>query len=313
MIHYSDLHTEGEPTRVITAGFPDLGAGSVSERCRKLQLSFSDLCSGIVREPRGHEAMVAALLLKPSDPSCDHGVIFFNNVGPLGMCGHGTMGVVRALQDLGKLKSDKVILETPAGNVEATIEGDGRISVKNVESYCYRIDVEIEISSGERVTGDISWGGNWFFISDSNGLPLSMEGLPKLIEYTSRIRKALDSAGITGEGGAPIDHIEIHGELEGFEGETRGARSFVLCPGMEWDRSPCGTGTSATVATQVHKGVLQPGDHWIQESILGGYFEASWESGKSGIVPKVCGRVWPSARGELIFEKDDPFRHGFPS
>ena len=313
VIHYSDLHTEGEPTRVITAGFPDLGDGSISERCQKLQHNFSDLCSGIVREPRGHEAMVAALLLKPADPRCDHGVIFFNNVGPLGMCGHGTMGVVRALKDLGKLKSDRVTLETPAGIVEATIEDDGRIAVLNVESYCYRLDVEIELSPGELVTGDIAWGGNWFFIADSNRLPLNLTGLPKLIDYTSRIRKALESAGITGAGGALIDHIELHGELERYEGETRGARSFVLCPGMEWDRSPCGTGTSATVATQVHRGILQSGDHWIQESILGGYFEASWVSGKNGIVPKVLGRAWPCAQGELIFEKDDPFRHGFPS
>jgi 4-hydroxyproline epimerase len=310
LIHYTDLHTEGEPTRVITSGFPDLGAGTILERCQRLQTQHWDLCSGIVREPRGHEAMVAALLLDSEDPRCDHGVIFFNNVGPLGMCGHGTMGVVRALHELGQISQRQVTLETPAGMVEATLEEDGSISVINVESHCFRRDVVVELDDGQTVSGDIAWGGNWFFLTGSNGLALKKENLSRLIDHTVSIRKALEAAGITGEGGAPIDHVDLHEPLgDGFQG----VRCFVLCPGLEWDRSPCGTGTSATVACQVDRGLLKADETWVQESLVGGRFEASWRPGEIGIIPTIRGRAWPCSRGELLFESDDPFRHGFPS
>ncbi len=309
MIHYTDLHTEGEPTRVITSGFPDLGTGSILQRSEMMTKNFSDLCSGIVREPRGHEAMVAALLLEPADKSCDHGVIFFNNVGSLGMCGHGTMGVVRALRDQGFMGSDTVTFETPAGNVDAAIDEAGRISVVNVESYCYRRQVEVELSSGQKVIGDIAWGGNWFFLTGSNGWPLDVRESPILIDFASEIRVALESNGICGEGGAPIDHVELH---ESLQGGQQGVRSFVMCPGMEWDRSPCGTGASATVASMADQQLISPGETWIQESILGGRFEVTYELGERGIIPTISGRAWPCSRGELIFEEDDPFRSGFP-
>ena len=310
MIRYTDLHTEGEPTRVITSGFPDLGTGTMGERSQRLFDHHQRLCSGIVREPRGHEAMVAALLLDSENPDCDHGVIFFNNVGPLGMCGHGTIGVVRALQEMGKISDGQVALETPAGVVKASLEKDGSVSVINVESYCYRRDVTVEIADGETVTGDIAWGGNWFFLTGNNGLPLKKSNLSRLIDYTSSIRNSLEKSGITGKDEAVIDHIDLH---EPLKDGSKGVRCFVLCPGMEWDRSPCGTGTSATVACEVERGALGAEEHWIQESILGGRFEATWRPGEEGVVPTIRGRAWPCSRGELIFGDDDPFRHGFPS
>jgi len=310
VIQYIDLHTEGEPTRVITSGFPDLGAGSIRQRCEFMKKNFSELCSGIVREPRGHEAMVAALLLEPVDQSCDHGVIFFNNVGPLGMCGHGTMGVVRALKDQGLINSEKVSFETPAGIVEARIDDGGRISVVNVESYCHRKDEEVITSSGRKAVGDIAWDGNWFFISEIKGLSLEMQELGSLKDYAAEIRAALDLNEICGEGGACIDHVELH---ENLERDRPGVRSFTLCPGMEWDRSPCGTGTSATLACMVERNEINEGEVWTQESLLGSRFEATWESGSKGIIPTISGRAWPSSKGELIFEEDDPFRNGFPS
>ncbi len=315
MIRYTDLHTEGEPTRVITSGFPDLGSGSIRDRCQRLQDQYSQLCSGIVREPRGHEAMVGALLLESEDPACDHGVIFFNNVGPLGMCGHGTIGVVRALHEMCRIKDEKVTLETPAGIVEASLEEDGSVSVINVESYCYRKDVTVELAGGQTVTGDIAWGGNWFFISDSCDITLKNSNLSRLIDFTISIRNALEKSGITGRDGETIDHIEVHesfSERDSEEGQ-KGVRCFVLCPGMEWDRSPCGTGTSATVACQADRGLLAEGEIWLQESLPGGRFEAIWRPGIEGIVPTIRGRAWMCSQGELIFEDGDPFRHGFPS
>ena len=310
MIEFHDLHTAGEPTRVIVSGFQDLGNGTISERCQRLASEHQELCAGIVREPRGHEAIVAALLLDSSDPQCDAGVIFFNNVGPLGMCGHGTIGVVRALSEMGRVQGKICSLETPAGIVRAKLHDDGDISVENVESFLYQEDVEITLDNGTVVCGDIAWGGNWFFITGAAGIPLQREGLPRLVEYSSAIRIALDLQGRTGMGGAPIDHVELHEDLPD---EPLGVRCFVLCPGMEWDRSPCGTGTSATLALKAAKGKIQEGQTWIQESILGSRFSATYENGSQGILPTIRGRAYHSSRGQLIFEDDDPFRSGFPT
>lgn len=302
-----DSHTGGEPTRVVTAGFPDLGQGSMVERLQRFRQQYDHWRRGIVLEPRGSDTIVGALLLEPDDPRACTGVIFFNNVGYLGMCGHGTIGVVRTLQQLGRITAGHHLLETPVGTVGVELLDDDRVAVENVESYRLAADVVLEVPGHGRVRGDVAWGGNWFFITRDTPCALQLANRRELTAYTETVRAALVRAGVTGAQGAEIDHIEINGPAvrEGAD-----ARNFVLCPGMAYDRSPCGTGTSAKVACLAADGHLAPGQVWRQEGILGSMFEASYRPGKMGVLPRVIGRAWLTGRGQLLLDEADPLAWG---
>ncbi len=307
-IHYIDTHTAGEPTRVITGGFPDLGSGSASQRCAVMLSDHDSLRAGIVREPRGHEAMVGALLLESSLADCEAAVIFFNNVGVLGMCGHGAMGVIEALRHDGRVDVGKCKLETVAGVVEMQLHDDGEISAENVRSFLYSSDYSVTLDGGDEVIGDIAWGGNWFFITESPGLTVEYSNVDALTAHACRIRDALRKQGVTGPDGEEIDHIDLHQPLSGTD--AAGTRSFVLCPGKQWDRSPCGTGTSATMASQHQRGQLGEGDRWTQVGVLGTSFVGSFRVVDEGIIPTIRGRSSMCGEGTLYFPPDDPFRHG---
>ncbi len=307
-IHYIDTHTAGEPTRVITGGFPDLGIGSASQRCAVMLSDHDSLRAGIVREPRGHEAMVGALLLESSLADCEAAVIFFNNVGVLGMCGHGAMGVIEALRHAGRVDAGKCKLETNAGVVEMQLHDDGEISLENVRSYRSASNCSVTLEGGDEVIGDIAWGGNWFFITESPGVTVEFTNVDALTDHACRIRDALREQGVTGPDGEEIDHIDLHQSLSGTE--APGTRSFVLCPGKQWDRSPCGTGTSATMACQHQRGQLDEGDRWTQVGVLGTSFVGSFRVVDGGIIPTIRGRSSMCGEGTLYFPPDDPFRHG---
>jgi len=306
-IDFVDSHTGGEPTRVVTAGFPDLGHGSVAERLQRFRAEHDRWRRGIVLEPRGSDTVVGALLVEPTDPRACAGVIFFNNVGYLGMCGHGTIGVVRTLQYLGRIATGKHLLETPVGMVGVELLEDDRVAVDNVESYRLAADVVLEVPGYGRVRGDIAWGGNWFFITYDSPCPLLLSNRRELTAYTEAVRAALARDGLTGAGGAEIDHIEINAPAPG---DGADARNFVMCPGMAYDRSPCGTGTSAKVACLAADGRLAPGQSWRQEGILGSMFEASYRPGKQGVLPRITGRAWVTARGQLLLDDEDPLAWG---
>ncbi|MGE4602154.1 MAG: proline racemase family protein [Planctomycetota bacterium] len=307
-IRYIDTHTAGEPTRIIIDGFPHLEGESISD-CRDVLTRDHDaLRAGIVREPRGHEAMVAALLLDSSIEECDAGVIFFNNVGTLGMCGHGAIGVVKALHHMGKIEVGGCTLETPVGVIETTLHPEGDVSVRNVRSYREMADVSVTIQEGIELIGDVAWGGNWFFITESPGVPIEPSRIDQLIDLCCEIRTALKADGVTGTSGAAIDHIEVHQSLPEEQGV--GVRSFVLCPGKEWDRSPCGTGTSATLACLHARGQLQEGAPWIQMGVLGTRFSGTFVADGNGVYPTIRGSAYLSGEGTLHFMEDDPFRHG---
>ncbi len=304
-IDYIDSHTAGEPTRVILAGFPSLGGGSLSQRLQVFRDGFDRWRSAIACEPRGSDTMVGALLLTPQDPGCCTGVIFFNNVGYLGMCGHGTMGVVRTLAHLGRIGPGRHRIETPVGVVEAELLTDGRIRIANVRSYRLR-RVEVEVPGHGPVQGDIAWGGNWFFIGGQAPWPLEHRWWRELTAYAAAVRSALAQAGITGADGAEIDHIEFNTPLA-----TGGGRNFVLCPGLAYDRSPCGTGTSAKLACLAADGKLAPGTRWQQEGVLGSAFEASYVADGDGVLPSLIGQAHVTAIGQLLLdEAHDPFAWG---
>jgi 4-hydroxyproline epimerase len=271
-IQVVDSHTGGEPTRVVVSGGPAL-SGSLAERVAVLRRDHEAFRAAVCNEPRGSDVLVGALLTPPVDPGATAGVIFFNNVGYLGMCGHGTIGLVTTLAWLGRIAPGRHRIETPVGVVTTELDAAGRVSVRNVPSYRYRHAVAVEVPGHGRVSGDVAFGGNWFFLSADHGQALEMQHIEQLVEFGWRVRQALEAAGISGKDGALIDHIELTGP--GRAGTD--ARNFVLCPGKAYDRSPCGTGTSAKLACLVADGKLAPGARWRQESIIGSLFEGSVE------------------------------------
>jgi 4-hydroxyproline epimerase len=300
-----DSHTGGEPTRLVTAGFPDLGSGSMAERRQLLAEHHDHWRAACVLEPRGSDVLVGALLCEPVDPSACAGVIFFNNSGYLGMCGHGTIGLVASLAHLGKISPGVHRIETPVGTVQATLHDDHSVSVRNVPAYRHRKALVLQVPGIGQVVGDIAWGGNWFFLIAEHGLRIAGDNLDALTAYTYAVQQALDVQGIRGEDGGLIDHIELFADDDHAD-----SRNFVLCPGKAYDRSPCGTGTSAKLACLAADDKLQPGQIWRQASVIGSEFEGSYELQGERIVPTIRGRAFISAEASLIIEQDDPFAWG---
>ncbi len=308
-IEILDTHTGGEPTRIVVAGAPDLGSGTIAERAQTFREKFDGFRSCVVNEPRGSDVMVGALLLEPHDKTCTVGVIFFNNVGVLGMCGHGSIGVGVALQFLGRAQSGLHRVETPVGNVEIDLQSEHRVAVENVPSYRFRRAVTVEVEEYGTVTGDIAWGGNWFFLVGQHQERVAEDNIARLTEVSLRIRRALEAQNISGRDGGVIDHIELF-SVPTTEGAN--SKNFVLCPGAAYDRSPCGTGTSAKIACLAADGKLAPGETWVQESVIGSTFEASYQNTSEPdiIVPKIVGSAWIMGQGTLIVQEGDPFAEG---
>jgi 4-hydroxyproline epimerase len=302
-----DSHTGGEPTRVVIAGFPDLGNGTMAERLALFKRDHDHLRTAIVCEPRGHDAIVGALLCEPVEPDSSAAVIFFNNVGYLGMCGHGTIGVVKTLEYLDRISSGTHRIETPAGTVEAEL-GDGSVTISNVASYRYAKDVEVHVPGFGPVIGDIAYGGNWFFLIAEHSQQIELSNFAQLTDYSVAVRNELGAKSITGADGAEIDHIELFSPTP-----TADSRNFVLCPGLEYDRSPCGTGTSAKLACLYADGKLVEGQIWRQESMIGSVFEGHVRIVDGKIIPVIRGTASITAEVNLVLDEDDPYRFGIGS
>ncbi len=308
-IRVIDSHTGGEPTRVVIDGGPQL-TGSFADRVKTLQKNHENFRAAVCNEPRGSDVLVGALLTPPVDPTATAGVIFFNNVGYLGMCGHGTIGVVTTLAWQGLLLPGIHRIETPVGTVTTELHASGRVSVRNVPSFRHAKDVEVEVPGHGTVHGDIAFGGNWFFLCADHGKTLAQENIEELVDFSWRIRLTLESKNITGRSGAHIDHIELtsSGSLPHIN-----SKNFVLCPGKAYDRSPCGTGTSAKLACLAADGKLKPSERWLQESIIGSVFEGSFEPDEAGIIPTIEGIAYVMAETTLVIDPNDPYRNGIPS
>jgi 4-hydroxyproline epimerase len=304
-----DSHTGGEPTRVVIGGGPDLGTGNLAARRDLFRRDHDGFRAAIINEPRGSDVLVGALLCEPSDPSCVAGVIFFNNVGCLGMCGHGTIGVAITLAHLGRIGKGAHRLETPVGVVAFDYDGGNSVTVENVPSYRHAT-VTVPVEHLGLVTGDVAWGGNWFFLVGDHDETLELANVERLTQFTWNIRQALTRHGITGAGGAEIDHIELFGPPRGISADSR---NFVLCPGKAYDRSACGTGTSAKLACLFADGVLAEGQLWRQEGILGTIFEGSLHKVGDHLIPRIHGSAYVCAETTLLFDPADPFRMGIHS
>ena len=305
-IHVIDSHTGGEPTRVVIDGGPDLPAGlALPQRLALLREMHDSFRSAVVNEPRGSDPVVGALLCPPTDTSCAAGVIFFNNVGYLGMCGHGTIGLLATLNYLGRITPGTHRIETPVGVVSARLHDSGAVTVRNVPSFRQAAKVTVTVDGLGPVTGDVAWGGNWFYLVDNHHEELSLGNVERLTEVTWRIRQALQRHRITGKDGQEIDHIELFGPSA-----VADSRNFVLCPGKAYDRSPCGTGTSAKLACLYADGKLRPGQVWRQESIVGSIFESTVEIVDGLVYPSIAGTAYVTAEARLILDERDPFCMG---
>jgi 4-hydroxyproline epimerase len=306
-IEVVDSHTEGEPTRVVIGGWPELQGRSMAARRDEMRERHDHLRRAVVQEPRGHEAVVGALLTPPVESGSLAGVVFFDNGGYLGMCGHGLIGVTRTLEHLGRVAPGPLRLDTPVGSVVADLLPDGAVALTNVPAALHARDVEVEVPGLGRVVGDVAWGGNWFFLTELPGEPLTLENRMHLTRLTLAIKDALARAGVHGADGALVDHVEL------FAPSTRpdaDSRNFVMCPSGAYDRSPCGTGTSAKLAALHARGQLALGQRWRQQGVTGGVF-TGWLSQERGeLVPHIQGRAFLTGRGTLLFDRDDPFRAG---
>ena len=304
-IQVIDSHTAGEPTRVVLGGGPDLGQGSMAERLERFRAEPDRFRSAIVNEPRGSDVLVGALLVEPLDKSCAAGAIFFNNVGYLGMCGHGTIGLVVTLAHQGRLGPGEHRIETCVGVITATLHGDGSVSVENVPSHRKAKGVTIDVPGAGLITGDVAWGGNWFYLVEHHQQKLELANVEALTDFTWRIRQTANAHGY-----AEIDHVELFGP------PTRpGAhsRNFVLCPGKAYDRSPCGTGTSAKLACLAADGKLAEGDEWVQESIIGSTFRGRYRRQGERIIPTITGTAHVTGEATLLLHENDPFCWGIRS
>jgi 4-hydroxyproline epimerase len=298
-----DSHTEGEPTRLIVSGGPNLGTGSMADRLKVFSEQYDHIRSFAANEPRGYDAVVGALLCEPVNPSCAAGLIFFNNTGYLGMCGHGTIGAAVTLAYMGRIGLGDHRFETPVGEVSVHLRSQNEVSIGNVESYRHLANVVVSVPELGPVTGDVAWGGNWFFLCHSAPCELIMANLSLLTRHAQAVKAALKAQGITGRNGAEIDHIEFFGPALN---PNANSRNFVLCPGGAYDRSPCGTGTSAKLACLAAAGKLQPGSTWVQESIIGSRFEAEYQPTQNGILPRITGRAYVTANSQLVADLTDP-------
>jgi len=303
-----DSHTAGEPTRVVVDGGPDLGRGSLAQMAKRLDAEYGDFLASVVLEPRGHEAIVGALLVPPTQPDCVAGVIYFNNLKTLGMCGHGTIGLAVTLAHRGLIEPGRHKIETPVGIVEVDLLDANTVSVVNIEAYRLRKDVTVEVPGHGPVTGDVAWGGNWFFLVKDSPFDLIAENIRPLTDLTLKIRKALEDAGVTGTDDAWIDHIELFGPPKDAAANSR---NFVLCPGGAYDRSPCGTGCSAKLACLAADGALAPGEEWVQESVIGSTYRIGYRPGEAGgVIPTITGQAFVTSEATLIFDPADPYRAG---
>jgi 4-hydroxyproline epimerase len=223
------------------------------------------------------------------------------------MCGHGTIGLVATLAYMKRITPGEHRFETPVGVVSAVLHENGKVTVNNVASYRSAADVPVNLPGYGEVRGDVAWGGNWFFLVRKHSMNLIMKNVDELTSFTWAIRTALRERGITGDQGKEIDHVELFApsEIAGVD-----SKNFVLCPGKAYDRSPCGTGTSAKLACLYADGKIKEGQIWKQESIVGSVFEGTVRVKAGKVYPSITGSAFVNAEAELILNPQDPLCMG---
>ncbi|AJF67789.1 proline racemase family protein [Streptomyces vietnamensis] len=325
--HAVDSHTEGMPTRVITGGFGIIPGATMAERRLHFAEHLDHVRTLLMYEPRGHAAMSGAILQPPTRPDADYGVLYIEVSGLLPMCGHGTIGVATVLVETGMVPVVEPVttvrLDTPAGlvSVDVRVE-DGRarsVTLTNVPAFSVGLDLKVDVPGYGTVTYDLAYGGNFYAFVDLDAL-----GLP----FDRAHKQELLAAGL-----AVMDAVNagpdrpVHPENPAFAGvkhvyltapgsdATRSRHAMAIHPGW-FDRSPCGTGTSARMAQLHARGLLAPGTDFVNESFIGTEFtgrivDETTVGGLPAVVPTVTGRAWITGTAQYFLDPDDPFPAGF--
>jgi len=321
-----DTHTMGEPTRIITEGLPFIPGNNMMDKKNYLVEHFDYIRTMTMHEPRGHGDMFGAILMEPTKKEADIGVIFMDSGGYLNMCGHGSIGVSTILVDEGYVKVEEPItnitLDTPAGLVRAKVEVENKkakgVSIENVPAFLYKENIKIEISELGQVPVDISFGGSFFALVDSKylNLKISLENIDEIIKLALIIREKINNKVKVIHPNIPdinkVDLVEIYGKPTNSIADLK---NVVIFGAGQFDRSPCGTGTSAKLAYLHGKNKLKKNEYFVHESITGTMFKGrileEVKIGKyNGIIPEIKGRAFIIGYSHLIAQEEDPFKHG---
>ena len=326
-IHAVDSHTMGEPTRVVIGGIPNIKGKTMPEKKEYLEKNLDQIRTSIMLEPRGHNDMFGSIITQPCSDEADFGIIFMDGGGYLNMCGHGSIGAVTVAVETGMVKSEEpithVTMEAPAGIVkgEALVKNGKvkEVSIVNVPAFLYKKDVQVQLPEIGTVKFDISFGGSFFAIINAKQLGLKVEpkNTAKLTELALKLRDIINEnieiQHPTLEHIKTVDLVEIYDEPTNPEATYK---NVVIFGQGQVDRSPCGTGTSAKLATLYSKGELKQGEKFVYESILGTLFKgeivgttkvAEYEA----VIPKITGAAYITGFNHFVIDEDDPVKYGF--
>lgn len=322
-----DTHTGGEPTRTIIGGLPYIPGKTIVEKMHYLKENMDWVRTSLMFEPRGHSVMSGVILTEPTTPEADIGVIFIETGGYLPMCGHDTIGVSTALVEAGIVKAEEpftyISLDTPAGltRVKVHVENGKAKSVtfRNIPSFVFAEDVEVTVPGFGRIKMDVAYGGNVYAIlpAEAVGLKILPENASEIIQKGKLVRDAVNKQVNIQHPEKPFinecTHVQFYGEPTN-PGANLKNTVFFADSGI--DRSPCGTGTSARVATLYAKGELELNQEFLHESIIGSIFVArAVEEAKVGpykaVIPEVTGSAFVTAMSQFVIDPEDPHKNGF--
>ena len=324
--HCVDSHTEGMPTRVVVGGVGVLPGATMEERRQYIVNEADHLRTWLMYEPHGHSAMSGSILQPPTRPDADWGVVYIEVSGCLPMCGHGTIGTATVLVETGMVEVTEPVtvirLDTPAGLVIARVQVKGTraksVTIENVPSFVTELDAIVEVPGIGAVRYDMAYGGNFYAIVELSelGQEFGKEHAPELLELGLSIMNAINYTNPPVHPDNPaIDHVH-HVQLVAAHSTAQHSRhAMAIYPGW-FDRSPCGTGTSARIAQLVARGQLAIGEPLINESIIGTRFTGraigtTTVSGVPAILPEITGRAWITGTSQHMLAPDDPFPAGF--
>lgn len=321
-----DAHTCGNPVRLVAGGGPQLDGATMMERRAHFLAEYDWIRTGLMFEPRGHDAMSGSILYPPTRPDCDVAILFIETSGCLPMCGHGTIGTVTVMIEHGLVRPKVpglLKLDTPAGLVEARYEMQGdkvtHVRIRNVASYLHATDLSVEVPGLGELRFDVAYGGNFYAIVEPQPTFRDMEDLSTgdIQRLSPLIRRLVnekyeivhrDNPAIKG-----LSHVQWTGKPRHPQAHARNA---VFYGDRGIDRSPCGTGTSARMAQLAARGDLKEGQDFVHESIIGSLFHGRVEAlttvgGAPGIIPSIQGEAWVTGLNTIFLYDEEPYTKGF--
>ncbi|RNB87265.1 proline racemase [Brevibacillus fluminis] len=321
-----DAHTGGEPLRIITGGIPPLKGSTILEQRAYFREHLDDIRRVLMHEPRGHHGMYGCVITPPVSEDADFGVLFMHNEGFSTMCGHGIIAVVTVAIETGylQIKGDnpRIVIDSPAGKIIAYAKCDGTevksVSFENVPSFVFAQDVRIELD-GRSFFVDIAFGGAFYAIVDAKelGVSVEIEQLPQLQKWGRAIKEQIESR-------MAVQH-PLEGQLQGIYGviisdepkkTNSHLRNVTIFADEQIDRSPCGTGTAARIATLYKRGQLTQNENFVHEGIVGSQFVAHVVADTKvgefeAIIPSIEGKAFITGLHQFVVDPTDPLGSGF--